>query len=1070
MASLAKLTRPRLHEVVPRERLFAQLDAARSRYPVIWVTGPPGAGKTTLVASYLDANRLAGAWYQIDAGDNDISTFFYYLSCTLESSKDRRQARLPLLTREYLADIPGYTRYFFREFYSRLKAPAVLTLDNYHQLPHDSALHGVMEQALLEIPEDVNVVVVSREDPPAECVPLIAAERLTRLDWDDLRLTLEEARAIAALRLDVDENTVRSLYQMSGGWAAGWTLSLERAKRFGHQAKQIQGEALESIFSYFSGEIFKTSAPETREFLIRTALLPRITVAIAEKLSGSSHAGELLDGLYRRRLFTDRRGTKPYSYQYHDLFRAFLLDQLERVYTPAGMNELRQRAGKLLEEAGQVDDAFHLYRAAHDWDGVTRLILANAEVLLGQGRGNTLREWIGALPKAIVDQAPWLSYWLGSSLISPAPSDARVPLELAFEQMGQKNDRLGQILACAGMILSYAYEYANFAPLDRWIDALDGLLQIDPEFPSPVMELQVNSALVFALTYRRPDLKLLQPRIHRTEELLASDEIPVNEKVAGAAPLLICFCLSLRHTDGRRLVDRIQPLLNAAELTPYNKATWYAILGYHLFYSEAEITAAQDAFTTCLAICATNAIALPVLNAYPLFGLAHLAIERGDPSTAESYRAKAERYADSDRLPHQLHDAWLKGRLAEAHGDWASAIQFDERRIKLSAKTGAPFFIHHAYLRLAVHLTEAGRFADAAKSLEDVRTIVQATGMEDRWESDIAFAESYGALLQGNRGGWEERFRRAVGQLKSTGDWLGLRAREGHIMPRLFAAALEAGIETDYVRHLIRRYKVRTPSPEATNWPWPLRVYTLGRFEVLVDDAPLAFARKAPKKPLALLKAIVALDGVAVSESRLTEALWPDQEGDAAHQALTIAVHRLRKLLGSDEIIQLHEGQVSLNRRCCWVDVWAFERLLAQADNAAREENLEARWRWTQQALALYRGSFLAGDMDEPWAVSARERLRSRFVRQISRLGRYLYEAGRSDEAIDCFMRGIEADPLAEELYQGLMHCYQDTGRHTEGLAVYRRLRQTVSVTLGVSPSPASEALYRALLGKTASA
>ena len=1058
MASLAKLTRPRLHEVVPRERLFAQLDAARSRYPVIWVTGPPGAGKTTLVANYLDASKLAGTWYQIDAGDNDISTFFYYLSRTVESPRGKRQAPLPLLTPEYLPDIPGYTRHFFREYYSRLKVPAVLTLDNYHQLPHDSAFHRILEQALREVPEEVNVVVISREDPPAEYVELVSAERLTRLGWVDLRLTLAEARAIAALRLDVDEKTLRLLYQLSGGWAAGWTLTLERARRLGPQTEHIEWEAQEAIFSYFSGQVFRTSAPETREFLIRTALLPRMTVAIAEKLGGNSQAGELLDDLYRRQLFTDRRGTKPYSYQYHDLFRAFLLDQLERVYTPAGINELRQRAGRLLEETGQVDDAFHLYRAAQNWDGATRLILGNARTLLGQGRGETLREWIGALPKAIVDQTPWLVFWLGVSLVSSAPADARVPLGLAFKQMGQNEDRLGQILACAGTILTYAYEYANFTPLDRWIDALDGLLQGAPEFPSPVMELQVNAALVFALAYRRPDPKLLEPRIHRTEELLASDNIPVNEKVAAATALLASFNFSLLHEDGRRLVDRIQPLLNAAELTPYKKATWYTVLGFHMFYSEAEISPAQDAFTTCLEICASNAIALPMLNR-SLFGLAHLAMEGGDFSAAESYRARAERFAAPDRFPDQLQDAWLKGRLAEAHGDWASVIRFDEQRVRFAAKAGAPFFIHHAYLRLAIHLSEAGRFSEAAKSLQDVRTIVQATAMHDRWESAIAFAECYWALLQGNRAVWEERFRCAVGLLKSTEDGLGLRAREGHHMPHLFAAALKADVETDYVRHLIRRNKVRAPSLEPTNWPWPVRVHTLGRFEVLLDDVPLAFARKAPKKPLQLLKALIAFGGTDVPEQKLTDALWPDEMGDSAHNSFSVALTRLRKILGDVDAIGQTGGRVSLNRDRVWIDAVAFERTLADtgaAEGASNEDSL-------RRAIDYYRGSFLSDDTGEPWTVSTRERLRARFIASLAGLARRYEQGDQIEAAISLYCRGIEADELAEDFYRGLMRCYRAREERAEALAVYRRLKQILSVILGIGPSPATEQLAREL-------
>jgi DNA-binding SARP family transcriptional activator len=331
--------------------------------------------------------------------------------------------------------------------------------------------------------------------------------------------------------------------------------------------------------------------------------------------------------------------------------------------------------------------------------------------------------------------------------------------------------------------------------------------------------------------------------------------------------------------------------------------------------------------------------------------------------------------------------------------------------------------------------------------------------MQDRWESAIAFAESYWALLQGNREIWAERFRCAVGQLKSTGDWLGLRGREGHIMPRLFAAALEASVETDYVCHLIRRYQVRAPFPEARNWPWPLKVHTLGRFEVLVDGAPLAFARKAPKKPLQLLKATIAFGATDVPEQKLTDALWPNETGDSAHNSFSVALTRLRKLLGDADAIGLVGGRVSLNRDRVWIDAVALERTLGDAEAAEDASNEDS----LRRAIDYYRGSFLSDDTGEPWTVSLRERLRSRFISGVSGLARRYEEGDQIDAAISLYRRGIEADELAEDFYRGLMRCYRTREERAEALTVYRRLKQILSVTLGIGPSPATEQLAREL-------
>ena len=90
-----------------------------------------------------------------------------------------------------------------------------------------------------------------------------------------------------------------------------------------------------------------------------------------------------------------------------------------------------------------------------------------------------------------------------------------------------------------------------------------------------------------------------------------------------------------------------------------------------------------------------------------------------------------------------------------------------------------------------------------------------------------------------------------------------------------------------------------------------------------------------------------------------------------------------------------------------------------------------------------------------------REHLRGKFIHILASYGRTLETDGDSEAAVRLYLRGLDADPIVEAFHQGIMRCYQQLGRHTEAISAYRRLRQTLSVVLGVASSHESQPLYR---------
>ncbi len=1052
-SQLAKLTRPRLHRAVARERLFTVLDDARTHKPATCVVGPPGAGKTTLVASWLDARSIKGIWYQVDPGDADLATFFYYLGLAAKPFTRKGQRSLPVLTPEYLHDVEGFARRFFRELFARLPDGAVLILDNYQEVGPEQPFHQHVAQAAEEVPPGVTLIAISRRDPPDCYARLVANENAQLVEWDALKLTLEEAQAIALARARPNDTDLVRLYETSGGWAAGFTLLLEGSRRE-EGALPGNGAGRDALFDYFAAQIFAKLPRPTQEFLVATAYLPQVPVSIARELTGNEDAESILEELYRRHLFTHKReGSEP-IYWYHALFREFLKTRATTLLGRAGCRDAMRRAASLLEANSAFDDAFRLYTEIGDLAAAVRLAEASAPDLLAKGRGQTFREWIAALPAQYLQSNPRLRYWFGTSLIAIDQVSSREHLELAFAEFRKSADVVGQLETIARVIATYYFEWSYFKPLDRWIDLLEALIAGQPDYTSVEIEFDAYSSLLLAALYRRPGHSLLSASAERVLYFLGTN-IDLNRRVTGAICLFSYAVLARDFNLGARTLALAQPLLNNVELSPLNQVWIHTRMGFYL-YQVGRYEEACNALTK-----AENMVELHGLKGLRSAGrlidsywcTTLIGMRSFDLARDRCNRVVA--FADTSRPMdlYHMHDPFCY--LLSATGDLNQFEAHARAAIEFANAVGMPYIQAMARIFVCQALAESGRHEELLAASEEVRQIVRDT-CHRHYETELDLIEAYSFFAHGERTIGVERLSRGLAQAHRRQDLLHILRHNHRILGVLGIAAIECGAELNYVTGLLRRLKVKSPDPAMESWPWQVKIRSLGAFVLTVNDKLIEFSGKVPKKPLALLKALIAYGGRNVPEERLMDALWPDEEADAARKSLDITVLRLRKLLGSNETIVVSDELVNLNPQLCWTDVWAFE---ARAGQAETDPGSPA----AAEALALYRGNFLPAEAEAPWTVKARERLRAKFVRLVEAVAQADEAAGRWDKAITHYLKGLEADDLVEAFHLGLMRCYRALGRPAEAMAAFRRLRQTLSVTLSIAPSAAAEKLAREL-------
>ncbi|MGD8478035.1 MAG: BTAD domain-containing putative transcriptional regulator [Burkholderiales bacterium] len=1068
-ALFAKTTRPSCTGVLPRQRLFDLLDKARSS-SVIWIAGPPGSGKTTLAASYLENQKFASLWYQVDETDVDVASFFYHLEIAAVAHLKRKSVRLPQLTPQHLASLPTFTRRYFQALYSQLGKSFAIVFDGYHEIAPQSQLHEVIATALAEVPPGASVIVISRTDPPPSMARLRANRALDFIGWRDLKLTQEETEAIAAQRgLELEPDQLRELNEKTEGWAAGLILMLEQAAA-GAWSAPADLSTPQLVFDYLAGEIFQKTDSATRAVLLSTAYVPQMTAEMAETLSGQADAGERLDHLYRNNYFVTLKQAAPQSfYEYHPMMREFVASRTHSLMSREERQSLQRKSARLLMSHGLVAEAVALARVSGDWEQIAEIIRHHARELLDSGRSETLVQWVESLPKDFQDQHPWTLYWMGLARTDASPRESRRLHERAFDRFSQsaEPDLLGMLLACSGAMDAILFEVDDFSLLDRWIEIMDRLLREHPELVSGSLEARIVCSLFTSLVLRQPHHPEIEYWAERAQQR-SREQTDINARMSVEPRIALGIAYGGHFPKAWSIIEEARELAKEHEIAPLVliklkvvEATYFMLTGQR----EPCYKAVREG----LAI--ESAEGVNVLSRQLLCYGAGGALAAGDLETAAEFLDEATTLpgipARFDLCLHHLFSTWLAMR----HHDALKAYQQQKLALRMAIEVGCPVF--EVLCRIASALVYYEGQEPRAAWLQFQQVYDIARRIQNHFlEFSALLPYAYIALDSGRRPRSGMRALKLALSVGKPRNYLSFPLWRPEMLARLCSVALEADIETNFVSRLIEERSLQLDATNSAllNWPWPLRVQTLGQFRVTRDGEPIAFTGKVQRRPLDLLKVVIAYGGRDVSEERVVEALWPRIDGDSAHRSFATTLHRLRKLLGEEKTLQLSDGKLTLDGRHIWVDTWAFDQIVSRINTLLHTNpdegaiDNEAAMQLCAQLLERYAGPFLESEAEQGWALQLRDRLRQRFVRAVADLARYWREGGDAERAIDVLEQALERDYANESSYRSLMECYAALGRTAEAADTYSRCRKMLTANLGVDPSPETTALYEKLI------
>jgi LuxR family transcriptional regulator, maltose regulon positive regulatory protein len=1048
------LLRPRLIDFI-HENVYRKL---------VLISAAAGYGKSALLSAFAAETDEPLVWLQLAETDRDLVALIGDLAGALAVCFPKYVSQLPRLAAQPSAAPANLALALAREIAQTLDEYFVLVLDDFHLVDGVPAVAAFFNTFLDNLPDQAHLLMAGRTLPTLQFARLAAKQQIAGLSEEHLRFRPEEVQELLKLRnrVDMPPAAAEILVANTEGWITGILLTTHLMWQ-GLMANLIEARQNQSpLFDYLAIEVLDQQPEPLRQFLLESAVLPEMEPQICDEVLGCTGSDDLLRQAESQRLFVTVVGDEFRAYQYHNLFRDFLQEQL-RQQNPARLKELRVRAAEWFAANGMPEAAVTYFVQAGELAAAVRLAEAQAGGMFRAGRTATLRRWAEQLAP-VAEQAPLLHLHLATADIDAGDlQQAQRELAVAAETYAQRGDTGGLLEVTLRRAVALLRQNQYQAALDLSRRAAAQSEDLDRP-ASQALALRYMGACLVGLGEATQAVPMLERAVELLGDANQQHDLALTlHDLANAHRLRGHTSLAseaqrqaLKLMRAEAMVGSLSAVLNniawdlhmlgqyEGALDTYAEAIdWARRSGNSqdelvVMVGQADLLAdlgeaAQAGVLYRQALAKAEAGGQWALLAYLQCALARQDRRAGNYTGALEWLRRAEHAANGRRVSLPLANyAGLRGIVLAEMG------HLDEGRRRL-AQTLAALEQSEAPVDLAQTLFFCA-WAEFRAGLAE-----RAIDLVDR-SLTVAEAVGYDQMLL-------TEAERAADLLDACRAW-------PHLAPRV-SALLARARGLSGVRASLAERGVIAPSPAtARQTPAGLEVKLLGPSQVRRDGHEIARGQWSSQRPRELF--FLLIDSAPISRDIVLTTFWPDMPQARAVANMHQTLYRLRRAVG-EEVVVLDEGGFrmapGLTVRS---DVAQFEALARAALNFSQSDL--RRLGALEAAVALYTGDYLA-DLDADWIRARRLALADLFVRLLSEYSDELLALTRYADARVILARALVLEPLRDDLHGRMLACLAALGRRHEVVDHYRRYRETLRTELGLDPPVETRSLYARLIG-----